>query len=81
MQWASSTKSNEWISLRVTSYFYNEQLLLRVTSQNNEQFLEGATCAISNERILQRVLNDFFQRATSASSNEWLFTTRDFCND
>ena len=34
------------------------------------QFLQRATSATSNERILQRVTSDFLQRATSATSNE-----------
>ena len=53
----------------------------RVTSD----FLQRATSATSNERILQRVRSDFLQRATSATSNERIlqrvtsdFTTSEF---
>ena len=61
--------------------FFNEQLLQRLTKKfRNEQrvfFLQRATSAMSNERILQRVtseflqrLSDFLQQATSATSKE-----------
>ena len=47
----------------------------RVTFRNEAQrvtsdFLQQATSAMSEERILQRVTSDFLQRATSATSNE-----------
>ena len=38
--------------------------------QATSDFLQRATSATSNERILQRVTSDFLQRATSATSNE-----------
>ena len=57
--------SNEWFL--ATS---NERILQRVTS---DEFLQGATCAMSNEWILQRVTSEFLQRATSATSNEQIF--------
>ena len=57
--------------------FCNKQLLQRVTSE----FLQRATSATSNERILQpvtsdflqRVKSDFLQRSTSATSNDRIF--------
>ena len=43
-------------------------------------FLQRATSATSNNRILQRVTSDYLQRATSATSNEQILqrVTSDF---
>ena len=43
-------------------------------------FLQRATSAMSNERILQRVASEFLQRVTSAKSNEQVlkWVTSDF---
>ena len=59
---------------QVTSATSNERILQRITGD----FLQRVTSAMSNERILQRVTSDFlqrvtsdfFQRATSTTSNE-----------
>ena len=50
-------------------------------------FLERATSATNNVRILQRVASDFLRRlmsdflqwAPSATSNEWFIVTSNFC--
>ena len=55
MQRAASATSNKQILLRVTSNFFTEQLLQRVTSA----FLQRATSTTSKERILQQVTSDF----------------------
>ena len=43
-------------------------------------FLQCATSATSNERIVQQVTSDFLQQATSATSNEQILqrATNDF---
>ena len=41
--------------------------------QVTNDFLQQATSATSNERILQQVTKDFLERATSARSNEWFY--------
>ena len=48
--------------------------------QVTNDFLQQATSATSNERILQQVTNDFLERATSATSNEQILqeVTSDF---
>ena len=51
--------SNEWSF--ATSNFCNEKRGI---------FLQRATCAKSNERILQQVMSEFWQWATSATSNQ-----------
>ena len=43
--------------------------------------MQRATSTTSGRWILQRVASDFFRKATSASSNGWIFASSNFCNE